>query len=121
MTDGPRILLVEDEALIALDMEDLLVEHGFRVVGVAHRVSRALEMIGETAFDAAVLDVSLGVETVWPAADALLARGKPFVLLTGFGKSLDVPQPHQGAPLLAKPVERAALVACLERLTATGG
>ena len=115
---GRRILLVEDDGLIALDMEDLLAEAGYSVAGVAHRVSSALDLIDSLALDAAVLDVSLAGETVWPVADALAARNTPFVLLTGFGKSLAIPQAHVGAPLLPKPVDRAALVACLQKLLA---
>ena len=112
-----KILLVEDEALIALDMEDLLAQVGFEVA-IAHNVRNALELVRGAAPDLGLLDVSLAGEMVWPVADALRAAGAPYVLLTGFGRSLEIPQAHAGAPVLAKPVDSAALVACLRELTA---
>jgi DNA-binding response OmpR family regulator len=110
-----RILLVDDEALVALAAEDALVEAGYCVVGPADRLESALRLAETEALDAAVLDVNLAGVFVWPVADALNARGVPFVLLTGFGKALDLPPSCQRAPVLAKPNKPQELVAALEK------
>jgi DNA-binding response OmpR family regulator len=112
---GPkRILLVDDEALVALGAEDALLEAGYSVVGPADRLESALLLAESEILDAAVLDVNLAGVYVWPVADALHARGVPIVLLTGFGKGLDLPPSCQRAPVLAKPLKPPELVAALE-------
>ncbi|MBB4198780.1 hypothetical protein CCR94_08895 [Rhodoblastus sphagnicola] len=115
---GQRILLVEDEALIALDAEDALLAAGFVVVGPAHQLAGALKLAESAEFDAAVLDISLAGVMVWPVADILLARKIPFVLLTGFGRGLDLPPACRRAPLLAKPVKPDELKAAVKILLA---
>jgi DNA-binding response OmpR family regulator len=111
---GPkRILLVEDEALIALAAEDALLEAGYIVVGPADRLESALFLAESEDLDAAVLDVNLAGIYVWPVADSLSARGVPFILLTGFGKGLDLPPSCQRVPVLAKPLKPQEVVATL--------
>ncbi len=111
--DTKRILLVDDEALVALAAEDILIAEGYDVVGPADRLEIALRLARNEVLDGAVLDVNLAGEYVWPVVDTLLERGVPFVLLTGFGKGLDLPPSCRQTTLLAKPVRRAELMAAL--------
>ena len=105
-----RILLVEDEALIAMDTEDALVDAGYAVVGPADRLDTALALARAAPIDAAVLDVNLAGSMVWPVATALQQRGIPYVLLTGFGAYLDAPAEHRAVAFAwqAVPKEGAA-------------
>ena len=109
-----RILLVDDEALVALHVEDMLSGAGYEVVGPAHRLQDALTVVDEDVFDAAVLDVNLAGEYVWPVAEKLFARKIPFVLLTGFGKGLRLPQCCARVPRLSKPLQAGELIDALE-------
>jgi DNA-binding response OmpR family regulator len=80
-----RALVVEDEPLIAMLIEDMLVELGFAVVGPAARLERAMAMAREESFDLAILDINLGNEQSFAVADVLSERGIPFVFATGYG------------------------------------
>jgi two-component sensor histidine kinase/DNA-binding response OmpR family regulator len=103
-----RMLIAEDEALVAIMMEDLAVELGWSVVGPFARVSDALAAAKADEIHAAILDVNLGGETVYPIADVLRARGVPFVFATGYGaESID--RRYACAPVLQKPIDRQAL------------
>jgi DNA-binding response OmpR family regulator len=108
-----RILLVDDEALVALAAEDALLEAGYNVIGPADRLESALHLAETEEIDAAVLDVNLAGVYVWPVVEALNARGVPFILLTGFGKALDLPPSCQRATVLAKPHKPQELLAAL--------
>ena len=109
----PRVLLVEDEALIALDTADALEEAGYDVIGPADRVPSALALLETETPDIAVLDVNLAGILVWPVAEQLLARGIPFLLLSGFGNSIEAPASLRGVPRLAKPFMPRQLLAAL--------
>lgn len=103
MAHPERILLVEDEPLIAMMLEDFLEILGKSVAGSADNVAQALERIAEGGIDAAILDVNLrGGETSWPIADALAAAGVPFVLATGGSGDTIAPE-HRDRPVLPKP------------------
>jgi CheY-like chemotaxis protein len=105
----PRILLVEDEAMVAMMMEDLLDDLGFDVVASLGRLDAALAWVNDSGqeIDGALLDVNLGGETVFPVADALLARGTPFGFVTGYTA---VPQARAyDAKVINKPVDARAL------------
>lgn len=112
MTEPRRILVVEDEPLIAMMLEDYLGVLGHQVAGTADSVAEALAAIDGGGIDAAVLDVNLrGGEQSWPIADALAANDIPFLLATGGGGDT-IADSHRGRPLLTKPftmdsVERA--------------
>ncbi len=109
---APRILLVEDEGLVALTIEDLLEDLGCEVACSARSVAQALGWLGSGGEpDAAVLDVNLGGEFVFPVAEALAARGVPFAFTTGYGQSPDAR--FRSAPLLGKPIRRERLEAVL--------
>ena len=103
MSEGPAILVVEDEPLISMMLEDFLETLGYRLAGSADAVPDALALVEEGGFDAALLDVNLrDGQTSWPVADALTAQGRPFILATGGGSDL-VPDRHAAVPVLSKP------------------
>ena len=99
---GRRILVVEDEALVALLLEDMLAEDDAVVVGPAANVEAALALIETEAFDAAVLDVNLDGQMSYPVADALLARAIPFVFSTGYASNR-LQEGYREFPALQKP------------------
>ncbi|HEX4236921.1 MAG TPA: response regulator [Xanthobacteraceae bacterium] len=101
----PRVLLVEDEALVAMMIQDTLAEFGFQVVGPLSTASEALAAARENHFDAAVLDINLGDGLVYTVAEILGVRGVPFVFVTGY--DVDSVDPRfSGIPILQKPIER---------------
>lgn len=117
MTSSQRILIVEDEPLIAMMLEDFLDMLGRQVAGTADCVAAALELIEAGGIDAAILDVNLaGGETSWPIADALAAAGVPFVVATG-GSGDTISAAHQHCPILAKPFTMDAVEQALDGLT----
>ena len=103
--DKPRVLLVEDEALVAMMIQDTLAEFGFQVVGPLSTASEALSAARESHFDAAVLDINLGDGLVYTVAEILGVRGVPFVFVTGY--DVDSVDPRfSDIPILQKPIER---------------
>lgn len=99
---GCRILVVEDEMLIALIIEETLQDLGCVVVGPVGRVDAALQLAKDETLDAAILDVSIRGGKVYPVAEQLLARGIPFVLASGYG-DWALPDAFQAQPRLTKP------------------
>ncbi len=112
---GRRVLVVEDEVMVSWILEDMLAELGCQVVGPAARVEQALAMVDAETIDLAVLDVNLNGQKSFPVADALVARGVPFVFSTGYDIA-GVPDAYRVFPMLQKPYERAYLVTALESL-----
>lgn len=110
---GCRVLVVEDEAAIALDLRGILQGEGCTVVGPEARVEQALRRAAEEPIDAAVLDVNLEGETGFAVADALAARGVPFLFLTGYERSI-LPERFRDRPLQQKPFSSRRLVATLK-------
>ena len=109
-----RVLIVEDEALVALVLADQLTDMGISVVGPCSSVAAAKSAALANELDAAILDVNLGGELVYPVADLLAAKGVPFIFVTGYGhESIDRRFAHN--PILEKPVEREVLEALLGR------
>jgi DNA-binding response OmpR family regulator len=107
-----RVLVVEDDPLIAHDLSQQLANAGFKVVGPARSVATALELVA--GCDAAVLDFKLSDEISEPIARKLKASGKPFVVLSGY--SMDYLQPlFDGAAILSKPSPLADLLAAVHR------
>jgi PAS domain S-box-containing protein len=105
---GNRILVVEDEALVAIALCDTLCECGFEIVGPCSTVSEALSVISAVKFDAAVLDVNLNGEMIYPAAELLAERGIPFVFMTGYSvEGIDIR--FQSMKAMHKPVDREKL------------
>jgi PAS domain S-box-containing protein len=103
--DKPRVLLVEDEALVAMMIGDSLTEFGFQVVGPIATASEALAAAREKNFDAAVLDINLGDGLVYTVAEILTVRGVPFAFVTGYDADSVDPR-FRGVPVLQKPIER---------------
>jgi CheY-like chemotaxis protein len=101
---GKRILVVEDEMIVAMLIEDILTDAGATVVGPAARVSRALDLLGEEDVDAALLDVNLAGEMTTPIAEELRRRGIPFAFATGYGAA-GVPGGFATQPILQKPFQ----------------
>ena len=112
---GRRVLVVEDETLVAMLVEDTLLDAGAQVMGPVATVAEALLLLEREMPEFAVLDLNLAGETSEPIADALLARGVPFVVASGYGAS-GVPSKHAGVPVLAKPYAPEDLTAALVRL-----
>jgi CheY-like chemotaxis protein len=113
---GLRLLVVEDEPLIALDLADMLEKAGAEVVGPVGTVSGALESIDSGGLDAVLLDANLHGASVDAVASALTRRQIPFVFVTGYGRSgLETAFKH--APVLTKPVSPADLIEVFARLT----
>ena len=117
--DRPRVLVVEDEALIAMEVVATLEDAGYQVVGPAGTVARALDLVERIGCDHAVLDVNLGRETAEPVALRLRALGVPFLSLSGYARAQQPPAFH-GAPALSKPLRPKQLLEELARALAAG-
>jgi PAS domain S-box-containing protein len=111
---GRRILLVEDEALVALEAAAALEAAGFAVVGPAASVAEAFELLDRFGCDCAVLDVNLGSETAEPIALRLTEEGVPFLTVSGYSRAQQ-PAVFKNAPFLAKPLILESLIAEIER------
>ena len=116
LLQGVRVLLVEDETLVAMLLEDMISDLGGTVVGSASRVSRALEMVQDPGcgIDLAVLDVNLGGEEVFPVASALAERSVPFAFSTGYGNA-GLPDAWRSRPTLQKPFTQEQVTTVLGR------
>jgi CheY-like chemotaxis protein len=111
---GHCLLVVEDEELIGLMLADLLEEMGAAVAGPAASVAEALRLLQREAVTGALLDLSLHGETTDPVADRLLARGVPFIFITGHGQGALAAR-HAQVPVLRKPFGAGQLADVLAR------
>jgi CheY-like chemotaxis protein len=117
---GPkRILVVEDELMIRMLLEDMLGELGYTVAAEAGRIDEALQAAKTADFDLAILDVNLEGEPVLPVADALAARGRPFVFATGYGER-GLPEAYRDRPTLKKPFQMDGLKQLLQSALQAG-
>lgn len=98
----PRVLIVEDEIVVALFLEDVLDEFGYQVAGVVTQLDEAIGR--EPDYDLAVLDVHINGRNVFDFADMLAGRGIPFVFATGYGER-GIPERHRCSPVLQKPFQ----------------
>ena len=106
---GRRVLVVEDESLVAMLLETILEDMGCVPVGPAATVEEGLQMASEgDPVDAALLDVNVAGKQFFPIAEALKARGVPFVFSTGYGEG-GLPDQWRGQPTLQKPFTEAAV------------
>ncbi len=114
---GARVFLVEDEALVAMLIEDMLADHGCEIAATAARLGEALTIAENqaVAFDVAILDLNLAGEATFPVAAALKARGAPFVFATGYGAG-GLPAEWRDRPTLQKPFTPADVADVLSRL-----
>lgn len=109
MLSRQRVLVVEDEKLVAMLVEDTLHDAGATVIGPANTIDEAMRLIEDGEVTAAVLDLRLGEEWVTPVADRLAQMGVPFVIATSYEADPEASR-HAGAPVLCKPFD-------LDRLT----
>jgi DNA-binding response OmpR family regulator len=108
MAGKPRVLLVEDEALVAMMIQECLAEFGYQVIGPVSTAAEAAAKARDGHFEAAVLDINLGDGAAYPIADVLTARGVPFVFVTGYDAESVEPR-FRNVPVLQKPIEREML------------
>jgi len=112
---GRRVLVVEDELLVLMMIEDMLADLGCESVTVAATIEQALALICAQVFDAAILDMNLNGSSSHPVAEALVARGVPFVYATGnIGGAIR--DGYRDRPVLKKPFEFEELVRSLRPL-----
>ena len=97
-----RVLIVEDELLIALLIEDFMMELGCEIVGTAARIEPAIAIAESAAIDFAVLDINLAGKLSFPVADVLRQRAIPFIFASGYG-SAGLVEEYAGAAVLQKP------------------
>ena len=97
-----RVLIVEDELMIRILFEQMLRKLGYTIAAEAARVAEAIEAVRSVDFDLAILDINLDGQLALPVADALAARGLPFVFVTGYGRG-GVPESYRDRPTLKKP------------------
>lgn len=109
--NGCRVLLVDDEPLLVIELRSLVEDLGCEVAGTAGDVASALELAKGADFDVAVLDVKLRDVTVHPVAEAVMSRGIPIVFVTGYGPDAF----HSSSITIAKPIDPADLREALEK------
>jgi DNA-binding response OmpR family regulator len=113
--EGRRVLVVEDELMIVLQIEDTLQDLGVEVVGPTARLDAALQLAREAPIDAALLDVNVRGGSTYPVADILAERGIPFVFCSGYG-DWALEQRHRERPRLTKPFSESDLEARVREL-----
>lgn len=115
-SDTPRrILLVEDEAILALMLEQDVVEAGYVAVGPFRDLETAFRAAIDEPCDAAILDINLDGERSYPVAEELAKRGIPFLFLSGYGAE-SMPEKFRGCLRLAKPYDPVDIVRMLDRI-----
>jgi CheY-like chemotaxis protein len=112
---GRRVLVVEDEVMVSWVLEDMLAELGCEVVGPAARIDQALAIVDMETIDLAILDVNLNGKKSFPVADALVAKGVPFVFSTGYNRD-GIPDTYKVYPMMQKPYALVNLSGALEGL-----
>ena len=112
---GARVLIVEDAVLLALELETGLSEAGAEIVGPAYELEEAMALL-DRPIDAAVLDANLNGRSVTPVAEALAARGVPFVFATGYGETGGAPGGFDTAPVIRKPYDVTQVAAAVAEL-----
>ena len=114
MSNRLRILIVEDEMLVAMNLEDMLLDLGHEVAGIASRLEPALSLAAEGQFDLALLDVNLAGSQSFPVAAILRDRNIPFLFATGYGIK-GIIEEFRSYPVLQKPFRAVDLEQALER------
>jgi CheY-like chemotaxis protein len=119
---GKRVLIVEDETVIAMALAEWALSSGAKLVEAVRTVNAALDVIASTDLDVAILDVHLRDQNAFLVADALVARHIPFIFETGYMKRRDIPVRFTSVPCLEKPFPLAAVFNVLEAvLTSKNG
>ncbi|MCQ4630466.1 GAF domain-containing protein [Shinella sp. CPCC 100929] len=112
----PSVLIVEDQILIALDLEAMLADEGLSQVATTSSVKQAMAQIEASPPDFAILDINLGATNSFAVAEELKKRGTPFVFATGYGEGAELPETLTGVPIVRKPYNRNAIVTALSSL-----
>lgn len=112
-----RIMIIDDEPMIAQDIRDLLIDAGFEIAGVAAELNTALALIECESIDAAILDANLSGVSAGPIATALAARSLPFIVLSGYSPD-QLRADFPGAVFMQKPIRPAKLVQAMSTLVA---
>jgi DNA-binding response OmpR family regulator len=112
---GLRLLIVEDEALVAMMIQDVVCDAGAEVVGPAANIDMAMSALRDQSVDGAILDVNLSGERIDPVADFLRAHKIPFLFLTGYGKS-GIGERFPSAAVVTKPFNDADLLKTVDRV-----
>ena len=107
---GRRVLVVEDEFLVSLATIDFLESIGCEIVGPAARLAAAVQLAESESLDAAVLDINIAGEMIWPVAEGLQRRGVPFLFLSAHTPLMIFPALFAAAPRLEKPLEHNRLL-----------
>jgi CheY-like chemotaxis protein len=115
MKSTPRLLVVEDEYLIRMLLEDMLADLGYEVAAAVGTLAEASDLAATGDFAAAILDVNLDGQEIFPVADILAKRGLPFVFVTGYGER-NLPEPYCSRPALQKPFQAEQIKAALAEL-----
>ena len=115
---GKRLLVVDDEPMLALDVADQLQFQGAQVAAVNSLEDAAAVLASGAALDGAILDIQIGDEEVWPVAAALKRNGTPFLFLSATCGESPLPDEYQGKPFLPKPLDRDSLDRTLRSLLA---
>jgi CheY-like chemotaxis protein len=116
-TGQPRVLVVEDEYLIRMLLEDMLADLGYAVAAAVGTIAEAGKLAADEQFNAAILDVNLDGQEIFPVADVLAKRGLPFVFVTGYGEQ-SLPERYRSRPTLQKPFQPEQLKTALAALLA---
>jgi|SRR5687768_14339051 DNA-binding response OmpR family regulator len=114
-TKTARLLLIEDEALILLNVKSMLSDMGWEVAGTAAKIDAALHLAQTGSFDAAIVDINLDGAMTYPVADILREREIPFAFTTGYGRTA-IDHSYSGVPILHKPFSPDQLQAVVSRL-----
>jgi len=112
---GMRVLLLEDNLIVALEAEDLLLKLGARTVRMASNLSTAAQVLIEEPLDFAVLDINLGAETTLSFAERVRDAKIPFIFASGYGQEIRLADPHRTALVVSKPYDREALRAAITK------
>ena len=111
----PRILIVEDEPVIALSLEEVLIDAGFQIAGVVGKLDKAVALIESGTCDAAIVDANLAGVSASPAAIALAARGLPYIMMSGYSKE-QMRGEYPRAVFLSKPCRPELLLETLNSI-----
>lgn len=110
---GARILIAEDEVIIALELKDILTDAGAEFVAMAHTIEDALAAIEHEMISAAILDVRLGTASIGPLADLLVRRAVPFMFYTGQPHTDPARAPWPDVPSVEKPATESKLLSAV--------